>query len=147
MTSGGVIAPAPEPGQSSRVKYTEDRVQRILTLLEAGHSQKAAYTFAAVSKSQFFEWKRIHTDFGEAVEMALAKAHVGVTNKLIEAVNKSNMTAIIFWLKTRHPDEWAETQRHEHTGSIGTYEDKIRKIHDRRMAREAAIATSGSDTA
>ena len=118
-------------------KYNEYNIAKILEVLAAGHTDKSAYTAARVSKSQFYKWLRTYPDFKEAVQEAKNNAHIAITNRLLELIKKGSPGATIFWLKTRFPDEWRDKSEMIHSGSIGTYEDRIQRLQQRRAEREA----------
>lgn len=86
----------------------------------------------------FYEWKKRHPEFSEAlakgkevvdfeVENALLKSALGfdyteeaVTNKgdvvTVRRVQAPNVTAQIFWLKNRKAKQWRDQKQVEHTG-------------------------------
>ena len=62
--------------------------------------------------------KRDFADFAQAIKKGRARGVVAVANKLWEAVEAGNLTAIIFYLKTR--GGWSEKARLDVSGSVGT---------------------------
>ena len=118
-------------------KYNDDNVSVILQHLESGHTVTAAFTAARVSKSQYYAWIKAYPEFEVSVAAAKNQAHITITNKLLDLVMKGNPGATIFWLKTRFPEEWRDKTEMIHSGSIGTYEDRIRRLQQRRAEKEA----------
>lgn len=52
-------------------------------------------------------WLREDLDFCAACKMAFARAKYSFANKLMHlAMDKGNVSALIFWLKTRCPEFW-----------------------------------------
>jgi transposase-like protein len=92
-----------------------------------------------ISTSTFYEWKKKFSEFSEAlkkgkevidrmVENSLLKAALGyeyeeevIDNKgnkhTVRKYEKPNVTALIFWLKNRKPEQWRDKQEHKIEGT------------------------------
>ncbi len=64
-----------------------------------------------ISVSTLYNRKRDNEEFAAAIKKGKAKAHSFVISKLMEAIEGGNVTAMIFYLKTRCG--WRETERTE----------------------------------
>lgn len=58
-----------------------------------------------------FTTKKQNPEIQEALERGRARANTFVAGKLMQAIKDGNVTAMIFWLKSR--GGWMETDRHE----------------------------------
>jgi len=60
-----------------------------------------------VGRATFYRWRKDDKGFAEAIEQALSDGAYLVSDmaesKLISAIKKENLAAIIFWLKSHHP--------------------------------------------
>jgi hypothetical protein len=93
--------------------------------------------------------KTLRKHYRDELDLAETKADAEVAGFLFANAKKGNVTAQIFWLKTRAG--WRETpQTIEHSGSVGTYDmsklttDEIRTFIE--LARRAAAPGPGSGT-
>lgn len=59
----------------ARGKFTLERVNQIVALLEQGNSDADTCALVGISKQTFYEWQRTKADFGETVQHAKAQAH------------------------------------------------------------------------
>lgn len=62
--------------------------------------------------------KTLRKHFRKELDTSLDTANAVAVSNLFQRVQAGNMTAIIFWLKTRAG--WRETDRHEHSGIDGS---------------------------
>lgn len=70
-----------------------------------------------IAESTFYKWKDEKSEFSEAVKSGKAKGIGTITNSLFQSAKGGNITAQIFYLKNRQPDDWRD--RREHTGPGG----------------------------
>ncbi len=60
-----------------------------------------------VGRSTYYRWRKDDEDFAddcdEAIEQSTGIINDMAESQLIKAIKDSNMTGIIFWLKSRHP--------------------------------------------
>ena len=92
-----------------RVEWTEDKVQLIEKAVELGISQKRACYLAGIDESTLTKRKQRQPDLVMRLKKAEAKAASWVAGKLMEKIRDGNLTAMIFWLKTR-TEEFREKQ-------------------------------------
>ena len=57
-----------------------------------------------VDRGAYYKWIRKDKEFKEAVEKLSIQQRGDVEDRLIKAILKDNITAIIFYLKSKHPD-------------------------------------------
>lgn len=62
--------------------------------------------------------KKRNSELSEAIKRGRAKGIAKVSNALFEAAISGNVTAMIFYLKNRAPNEWSD--RHEVTAAGGS---------------------------
>lgn len=87
-----------------------------------------------VGKGKPIDEKTLRKHFNVELENGSALANAKVAQSLFKKAMGGNVTAQIFWLKTRAG--WRETQNLNHTGVVGTHE--ISKA-DYIAAREAIL--------
>ena len=56
------------------------------------------------SRQSFYDWIKDDKKFEEAVEVLSIQQRGDVEDRLIKAIASDNITAIIFYLKSKHPD-------------------------------------------
>ena len=66
-----------------------------------------------ISNGTFYSWLRDRKDFLEAVRSAKDAPDERVKRSLFKGAIEGNVTAQIFWLKNRRPQEFRERQEHE----------------------------------
>lgn len=72
--------------------------------------------------------------YREELELGLARANAVVGGTLFNEAKKGNITAAIFWMKTR--GGWRETSRVEHTGATAV---EVRQLDTARLS-DATLA-------
>lgn len=99
-------------------KYTPERVNRILEAIEKGLPFVTAAALGGISEDTFYEWKKVHSEFSEAVKTSEAKAE----ETLVSAIQIDPSWQSKAWiLERRHPDRWGRVDRNkvELTGKDG----------------------------
>ena len=97
-------------------KITADIEDQIVQMLESGGSVNLACRALDISRSTVLKHRIAHPEFDErckhakdlvddAVEAALFKVALGK----VKTEGKGQVTAIVFWLKNRRPNEWRDT--------------------------------------
>lgn len=71
-----------------------------------------------ICETTLYERKRYNKDFEDALKRGRAKARAVIANALFEQAKNGNMTAIIWWEKTRCG--LSDKQEHHHTVSPAT---------------------------
>jgi hypothetical protein len=99
----------------ANIKFDEEIADKIVAAIRDGGTQRGAARTCGITAESLSIWKKKFPTFGEAVERAHAEAQVFVEQSLLRMAAKGNVNAQIFWLKNRHPAEWADTQRREVT--------------------------------
>ncbi len=108
----------------------------------------AAYGIPAadIGRALNVDAKTLRKHYREELDLGATKANTQVASFLFTAAKSGNVTAQIFWLKTRA--RWKEpAAEHKHSGSLGTYD--MTKVSDADLARLesilAPVADAGSD--
>ena len=118
------VAPsAPESDQAPRkrgrpTKYTPDRVDKILSLLRAGNTRRAASLASGVTYTTFAEWVLAFPDFAEQVEMAEGEAESVHIQNILRAASTGSWQASAWWLERRRHGEWGKRQTLEVIQSV-----------------------------
>ena len=87
-------------------------------------SERTATEFAGVAWSTFASWKKREEDFATKIAQKKANAKTFVAGRLYEEIQgeqdvegnwirRPNITAMIFWLKTRAKEEFTEREELE----------------------------------
>lgn len=97
----------PTPTASLVENRIGEQKQQVLEILTKLPVIQAAVKRAGISRATFYRWREEDQAFNESVVNAVREGSISVNewaqSKLIEEISKSNMTAIIFWLKSRDP--------------------------------------------
>lgn len=81
-----------------------------------------------ISTSSFYEWKKKSLDFSESLKTNKDIADYEVENALYQNAINGNVSAQIFWLKNRKPNNWREKQEvitHNEIEDLSTLADKL----------------------
>ncbi|MDR1652247.1 MAG: hypothetical protein LBS01_01095 [Prevotellaceae bacterium] len=100
-------------------RYLPEYNERAVKLCLLGSTDKAIADFFDVAESTLNKWKLEYPEFSESLKKGKLQADANVAASLYKQSIKGNVTAAIFWLKTRQPDIWREKQIHEITGKNG----------------------------
>lgn len=101
-----------------RSKYTPETVDKITQAIRLGATYKLACDYAGISEDTFANWKRLHSDFSEAIKTAEGGAVVGWLAKIEKAATEGNWQAAAWKLERRYPEMYGK-QRLELTGANG----------------------------
>lgn len=81
--------------------------QTVLEILLKVPIVQVAVKRAGISRATFYRWRQEDSLFDQAVETVLHEGALAINDlaqsKLIELINQGNLTALIFWLKSRDP--------------------------------------------
>ena len=99
-------------------KYTPETVDKITQAIRLGATYKLACDYAGISEDTFANWKRLHSDFSEAIKTAEGGAVVGWLAKIEKAATEGNWQAAAWKLERRYPDMYGR-QRVEVSGPDG----------------------------
>jgi transposase-like protein len=105
------------------MKYSEEQKNEIknsvLTSLKNGASIPQACKAANIDRSTIWMWRKTDENFGNQVYEAKDSRIDIVEDALyINATEKMNITAQIFFLKNRSKGRWKDKQEIEHSGKI-----------------------------
>tara|TARA_Y100000310_G_C20642558_1_gene794783 strand:+ start:1259 stop:1648 length:390 start_codon:yes stop_codon:yes gene_type:complete len=95
-------------------KLTPEVEKSIVNILRLGLSERTAAEFVEVDHSTFERWKKRVEGFATTIKKAEAEAKVKMTTRLVTMAG-DNVTALIFWLKTRAKEEFTERQEIDFT--------------------------------
>ncbi len=126
----------------SRRSHSPDPIQRRQVEAMAAYGIPAADIARALS----VDAKTLRKHYRDELDLGATKANSQVASFLFTAAKSGNVTAQIFWLKTRA--RWKEpAAEHKHSGSLGTYD--LTKVSDADLARLesilAPVADAGAD--
>jgi hypothetical protein len=102
-------------------KLTERTQEKFLTAMAVGADVALACKTIGVSVAAIYKLRDRSPDFKAQMDEARAIADQRVVRSLYEAATKlKNVTAMIFWLKNRQPNEWRDRHDYELSGgSVG----------------------------
>lgn len=100
-----LLLPAP---QSSPLEQKQNKKKaELIEQLKKTPIIQIACDKVGVGRATFYRWRKEDKDFAESVEQSLTDGAYLVSDmaesKLISAIKKENLAAIIFWLKSHHP--------------------------------------------
>lgn len=101
-----LLLPAPRPPNPIEQKQSKKKAELIEQLKKIPIIQIACEK-VGVGRATFYRWRKDDKEFAENVEQSLSDGAYLVSDmaesKLISAIKKENLGAIIFWLKSHHP--------------------------------------------
>lgn len=135
---------------------TEERqliLQDAYRLAQAGHTEFEIAQFFGIDRTQLWRWKQDDPAFNEAlqigasfandrVKMSLYHRAIGYSFHAEKVFNNDGMitrapviehvppdvTAMIFWLKNRDPENWVDVNKTVHSGSVDIESPDPRKL-------------------
>lgn len=122
--------------------YSPDVVPQVEALVAQGYSMTAVAGGVGVATSTLYEWANTHEELSEAIKRARPAGIKWWEDKhraAIEAGQTYNMTGIIFGLKNRARDEWADVQTQRHVGADGGAVQIETSVDSERVARRIAF--------
>lgn len=108
--------PGRGPGRPS--KYTPERVARIVQLLEAGNTRKAAATASGIAEATFHAWCAEYPEFSEQIKEAESEAESKHVGNILTAASKGAWQASAWWLERRRHEDWGKKDRIEVINSV-----------------------------
>ncbi len=101
-----LLLPAPDPPSPVEQKQNKKKTELIEQLKKTPIIQIACEK-VGVGRATFYRWRKDDPEFATDVEQSLNDGSNLVSDmaesKLISAIKKENLSAIIFWLKSHHP--------------------------------------------
>lgn len=74
--------------------------------LEMGVSIRSSCYIAGITETTYHLRYKKDEEFRKMCDMAIAKSEYNVVGKLMKAINKGNVKAIMFFLERRHSEQW-----------------------------------------
>ena len=96
-------------------KYDPSKLEEIEKLAGIGLPDKDIAFLLGIDVSTFYAWKKERPEFSEAIKRGKTTGKMTIVNSLYRKAIEGNLTAIIFWLVNRYPEEWRNIQKMEHT--------------------------------
>lgn len=93
-------------------------VEKVEHLASRGLTEQQIADVLGISWKTLHARKRKYEEFSDALKRGKSKGIATVANKLMEHALAGNITAQIFYLKTRDRDNWSEQQNHQVSGDI-----------------------------
>lgn len=95
------------------IVLTEEQIGRLLGALSAGGEMALAARIVGISRSSLYNILAADPELKDRVNEARAQADEVVIKSLYtEATQNHDVTAMIFWLKNRRPQEWRDRREH-----------------------------------
>lgn len=66
-----------------------------------------------IKRSTLYEWMKLSSDISDTIKKGKDRADAAVENALFTAALNGNVTAMIYYLKTRMPEYWSEKVEHK----------------------------------
>jgi len=82
-----------------------------------------------ISRETYYDWMEKYPNFKKKIESANNERKDMVESQLVKAIKNNNITAIIFWLKSRHEDY---KEKHEVSvgGELNINEGRVNEISE-----------------
>lgn len=95
---------------AGRPKFVIDEkvIAEVEKLAGQGLTEKEIALCIGCSQETLIKKKRQYSEFSEAIKRGKAKSHAKIANALFENALAGNTAALIFYLKTRHKEQWNE---------------------------------------
>lgn len=93
--------------------------EQVETLAGQGLSKKEIAYCIGIGRSTLYEKQKTDQDFLDAIKKGRAAGLQTVTNALMSNAIDGNVTAQIFYLKNRSPENWQDRRNTEITGKDG----------------------------
>lgn len=124
-------------------KMTPAAEERVIGALEAGADMALAARLVDVTRRGLYKHMEKHEEFRQRVDDARATADDVIQRSLFQQAKAGHVTAQIFWLKNRRPNEWRD--RHEHKVDATADQNITWELQfaDGRSATPATEAVSG----
>ena len=98
-----------KPGRKAIV-FDQEKIDQIELLASQGLGPYQISKALGISWDTLDRNKKKNSEIAEAIKKGKAKGLAKVTNSLFNSANDGNVTAQIFYLKNRDPDNWADRQ-------------------------------------
>jgi hypothetical protein len=88
-------------GPKPRLKITSEMLEEVKVLSGRGLTQEQIYKYYRVSNATWYNYIQKYPELGNAIAEGRSKTISFVSGKLMELIKLGNLSAIIFYLKTR----------------------------------------------
>ena len=106
--------PEPKPrGKRGHYKAGEEKQKAIILSLSEGSTVVSACAAANTPRSMFYEWYKNDATFKDLVDKACKSRVHHVVDSLFKKAIEGNLTAIIFFLCNRDPENWKNVNKVE----------------------------------
>lgn len=105
------------PGESN-IKFTEDKRDKFIELVNKGCTVAAASAGVGVHPRTAYAWRSRDEQFEAAWDMAEAQLYARLEQSALAAIDDEPVTRI-FLMKGAWPERHVETRRNEHSGPNG----------------------------
>ncbi len=133
-------------GMASRTRRTPKRRQVILDVLRAGNSVGFACEKAGIGRQTYYDWRHDDPTFMANTEDAIEAGTDILEDVAKDRAVRHSDTLLIFLLKSRRPDKYRDSTRHDgkiihdHTGNVTHTLRDLRMFTDAEIDSMAAIA-------
>jgi len=105
--------------RGSETSYRAEYAEQAKKLCLLGATDDVIAAFFGVTDRTLRNWKHKHEAFAESCKAGKLKADSEVVSALYEKAKSGDVTACIYWLKNRQPEQWRDRVALEHTGAKG----------------------------
>jgi hypothetical protein len=91
-------------------EYRPECCEEIKQLASLGCTDEQIATLFGVTTKTVYNWKEKHPQFLHAINFVKLMLDAKVSQSLYAQAESGNVTAQIFWLKNRRPQEWRDKQ-------------------------------------
>jgi hypothetical protein len=91
-------------------EYRPECCEEIKQLASLGCTVEQMATLFGVTTKTIYNWTEKHPEFLHAINLVKLQIDAEVANSLYRQAESGNVTAQIFWLKNRRPQEWRDKQ-------------------------------------
>jgi hypothetical protein len=111
-------------GPKPKLVLTKEDLEKIEALAGQGLTQEEIALTFGLRKTAWYNMITKNPEMRERIERGRARTLAAVSGKLMQLVNKGNLSAIIFYLKTK--GRWSEHKSLELTGNDKAQEIKLK---------------------
>lgn len=110
---------------ANRTKRTPEKEKAFLWSLASGESVRGACEYAGLGRQTVYEWRAEDAEFKAQWEAAVESGTSVLEDIALERAKDKSDTLLIFLLKSRRPDVYAERKviagevNHVHSGQVG----------------------------
>ena len=117
-----------------RSKLTPEVQQRICDAVVIGATYEHAAAYGGITYETLNEWRKMKSEFSEALKAAEARAVVGWLAKIEKAASDGTWQAAAWKLERRYPTEYGRTVQQVEHGGPGGGPQVIRIVDEREDA-------------